>query len=247
MLAKSVGPEGWKAIANAISTLLEEATFEATSEGLSFRGMDPSHIALVDIQWPNSAFEQYECNGEIRFGVRIDELSKLLKRANKDDRIEVSIDENTFTLHIYNSYSKKYKLRLIDATASTTPVPKLALNTKIKLSMEAFREILDDIEVVADYITIDANKDRVAFIGKGDAGDVTVTLVKGSEKLLELEVKEDSKATYSLEYLSSITKAIGSSAEDLTIEFSKSMPIKIEFRAAQMLKINFYLAPRVEG
>lgn len=246
-IARTVEPEGWKAVASAISTLLEEATFEATSEGISFRGMDPSHVALIDINWPNSAFEEYECDSEIRFGLRIDELTKLLKRANKNDNIEVNISEdNIFTLKISNSYNKKYKLHLIDVTSSATPVPKLSFNAKIGLSIQAFKEILDDVEVVADYITIEAS-DKVVFHGKGDLGEATITLEEGNDKLDSLEVKEHSKATYSLEYLSSITKAIGSSAEELTIEFSTAMPIKLEFRVAKIGKIDFYLAPRVES
>ena len=39
--AKTNTSDEWKAIISAISTLVEEATFEATVEGISFRGMDP--------------------------------------------------------------------------------------------------------------------------------------------------------------------------------------------------------------
>ena len=63
--AKTSGSDGWKAVISAISTLVEEATFESTVQGISFRGMDPSHVALIDISWPNSAFEKYECDSEI--------------------------------------------------------------------------------------------------------------------------------------------------------------------------------------
>ena len=45
--AKTNGSEEWKAVISAVSTLVEEATFEATVEGISFRGMDPSHVALM--------------------------------------------------------------------------------------------------------------------------------------------------------------------------------------------------------
>ena len=50
--AKTSGSDDLKAIISAISTLVEEATFVATAEGITFRGMDPSHVALIDISWP---------------------------------------------------------------------------------------------------------------------------------------------------------------------------------------------------
>ena len=91
--AKTSGSEEWKAIISAVSTLVEEATFEATVEGISFRGMDPSHVALIDISWPNSAFEKYECDSDIKFGVRIDEFSNLIPRADKNNAIEINISD----------------------------------------------------------------------------------------------------------------------------------------------------------
>ena len=38
-------------------TIVDEASFEAGPTGLRFRSMDPSHVAPVDLSWPNSAFE----------------------------------------------------------------------------------------------------------------------------------------------------------------------------------------------
>ena len=80
-------PDEWKVVTSAISTLVDEATFEANVEGLLFRGMDPSHVALIDIHWPNSAFQKFNCNDSIKFGVRIDEFSKLIRRGDKKDTV----------------------------------------------------------------------------------------------------------------------------------------------------------------
>ena len=107
-LAKTKSPDEWKAVTSAISTLVDEATFEATVEGLSFRGMDPSHVALIDISWPNSAFDGYECDSALKFGVRIDEFSKLMKRAEKKDAVEVSVEENSLLhIKILNGYKRE--------------------------------------------------------------------------------------------------------------------------------------------
>ena len=82
--AKTNGSEEWKAIISAVSTLVEEATFEATVEGISFRGMDPSHVELIDISWPNSAFEKYECDSDIKFGVRTVSYTHLTLPTNRE-------------------------------------------------------------------------------------------------------------------------------------------------------------------
>ena len=48
----------WKAVSSVIKTLVEEATFEVSGEALTFRAMDPSHIALIDLYWPKNVFEE---------------------------------------------------------------------------------------------------------------------------------------------------------------------------------------------
>lgn len=244
--AKTSGSDEWKAIISAISTLVEEATFEATVEGITFRGMDPSHVALIDISWPNSAFEKYECDSDVKFGVRIDEFSKLVKRADKTDKIEINIsDDNMLLVNI--GKNKKYKMRLIESSASDTPLPKISYDSKIDLSSSLFDKILGDVQVVSDYLTITTTSNNAEFSGKGDSGEVIINLEKEKNELDEMIVRQDSVGTYSLEYLNPIVKAVGTSTGNIICEFSSAKPLRIEFKVANIGRIHFYLAPRVES
>jgi proliferating cell nuclear antigen len=245
--AKTKSPEEWKIINSAISTLVDEATFEATSEGISFRGMDPSHVALIDIFWPNTAFDSYQCDSELKFGVRISDFSKLIKRTDKKDELEVSItDQDVLRIKTSGSYKREYKMRLIESSSGSTPLPKLSFNSKLVLSLSAFDKILSDIEVVSEYVEIESFPERIEFLGKSDTGEAMVTMEPNSEGLEDLEVKEESKATYRLDYLLKIVKSVSSVGVTSAIEYSTKMPIRLEFRIANIGRIHFYLAPRVQ-
>jgi proliferating cell nuclear antigen len=246
-MAKTKSPDEWKAVTSAISTLVDEATFEATVEGIFFRGMDPSHVALIDIHWPNSAFEAYECDTAVKFGVRVDEFSKLIRRADKKDAIEVAVgDDSMLHIKISNNYSREYKMRLIESSASSTPLPKLNFNCKVVLTAGALDKILSDIQVISEYISIESKLKRVEFSGKGYSGEANILIESGSEGLEELNIQEDSKATYSLDYLSKITKAVSTAGGSVATEYSSKMPLRLEFRVANVGRIHFYLAPRVQ-
>ncbi len=244
--AKTSGSDDLKAIISAISTLVEEATFVANAEGITFRGMDPSHVALIDISWPNSAFENYECDSDIKFGVRIDEFSKIIKRADKKDSIEISISDQNMLL-VAVGKNKKYKIRLIEISATDTPLPKIPYDSKIILSSSKFDKILGDVNVVSDYLTIHTSDSKADFSGKGDSGEVMIDLDKDDESVEEVSSKEDSTGTYSLGYLNPVIKAVGTTAGSVTCEFSSAKPLRIEFKVANIGRIHFYLAPRVES
>ena len=244
--AKTSGSEEWKAVISAVSTLVEEATFEATVEGISFRGMDPSHVALIDIKWPNTAFEKYECDGDIKFGVRIDEFSKLIKRADKSNPIEINISDDNMLL-VTVGKNKKYKMRLIESSASDTPLPKIPYDSKISLTSSTFDKILGDVQVVSDYLIVSTAEIQAEFSGKGDSGEVNIILEKNKDELTELDVQADSSGTYSLEYIIPLVKAVGTTVETITCEFSSAKPLRIEFKVANLGRIHFYLAPRVEN
>jgi proliferating cell nuclear antigen len=246
-IARTKSPEEWKAVSAAISTLVDEATFEATVEGISFRGMDPSHVALIDIQWPNSTFASYECDSSVKFGVRVDEFSKLIKRGDRKDGVEIGVtDDSKLIIKLSNGYKREYKMRLIESSSSSTPLPKLSFNSKIVSTGSAFERVLSDIQVVSEYITLHTDTTRVEFSGKGDSGEAEIVLESGSEGLEDLNVKDTSTATYSLDYLSKITKAIGAVGSSIAAEYSSKMPLRLEFRVANIGRIHFYLAPRVQ-
>ncbi len=169
--------------------------------------MDPSHIALIDIYWPNHAFEKYECDSLVKFGIRVDEFSKLIRRADKKDAVEISIgDDSMLHVKMSNGYKREYKSHLIESSASSTPLPKLNFNSKAVFTATAFDKVLSDVQVVSEYISIESKSGRINFSGRGDSGEADITLEAGNEGLEELEAKEESKATYSIDYLSKITQ-----------------------------------------
>jgi proliferating cell nuclear antigen len=247
-LARSQTPNEWKAVTASILTLVEEATFDVSPEGISFRAMDPSHVALVDLSWPSSGFEKFDCSKSDKFTVRVEDFAKLIRRADSRDAIEIS-RHGTESLVLKLGAKREFELHLIESSQNVTPLPKLNFSSKFTIIEPAFDRVLNDISVISNHITIEAKKDQIMFSGKGDTGKAAVTLEKATQEVPELDVKEESKATYSIEYLLKITKAAGSASDMINFEYSSKMPLRMEFKLGEAAKggrIHFYLAPRVQ-
>ncbi len=245
--AKTATSVEWRAVAAAVKTLVEEATFEATGEGLTFRAMDPSHVALVDLSWPLVAFEKYECDKPFKFSLRVEDLVKLVGRSDSKDSVEISsTEEDAIMMKFTNGYKREFRIHLIEATGGTAPLPKLEFDTKATLTKSMLDKVLGDINVVSDQVTVQTTKEKLTFFGKSDVGQAEVAMSKTDADVLELQVAAESKATYSIDYLTGILKTAGSASDTVACSFSTKKPILLEFKLnEQGARIHFYLAPRV--
>lgn len=138
-------PEPFKRMVNALATLTDEATLDIDTEALTVRTMDPSHIALIDIHWPSSAFERFdnENTKAIKVGIRVDELQNTLKEFdNKKDSLKITLNGSDCMMVLDNRSGTVVKLRTIETSASSTPLPKLNFNSAIRLDYTVFEKVV---------------------------------------------------------------------------------------------------------
>jgi proliferating cell nuclear antigen len=208
--------------------------------------MDASHVSLLDISWKRDGFLEYECNeGEVTFGVRIDELLKLLKRIEKDTQVDISIADGEMQITASEGKrTRNYKLKLLDASKAETPVPKLSFNTRVTILYDALVDALKDIDVITNVVEIHANEAMIKFYGKGDAGDAEVVYWKDENTSIEMLNVKESITTYSLEYLLQMLNAVN--ADNVILEYSSKLPLRLQFLLPFRCDMQYYLAPRAE-
>jgi proliferating cell nuclear antigen len=232
----------------SISILVDEATFKLDSEGMKLRAMDPSRVAMVDFEWPKTVFEEYQCDTPTKICINITELLKLLKRAGRDEVVELSLDEKTGKLQVKISgkYTRNFTMPTLEASEEEVPTPKLTFNVKVKATTSGLSQAIEDAQLVSDHVKVEADAEKLVLNAAGDLMGAVISLQKGTDTILDLEAKEPSKATFSLSYLSEIIKAASATSDIGTLEFSSDMPIKLDFQQAKEGKLTFYLAPRIE-
>ncbi|MBS7607467.1 MAG: proliferating cell nuclear antigen (pcna) [Thermoproteota archaeon] len=235
-------------VLDALSAIVDEATFTIDPDGIKLRAMDPSRVAMVDFEMRKTSFDEYESEGESKVCVNLNELKKLLKRAGKDDTIEMSLSEDSgqFLVKIRGRYTRTFSLPVLESSEEEIPEPKLTFNAKITLTASDFYDTLRDAEMVSDSVRIEADGERLVMSAKGDVAGAEIEIRKGDDTLISMEVKEPSKATFSLSYLTDIVKAAADTSDIVTLEFSTDMPLRLDFRQRYDGKLVYLLAPRVE-
>ncbi len=247
--AKMADAKILKDMISAISTLIDEATFDINPDGIKLRAMDPSRVAMVDFEWPKTVFDEYACSEPMKMCLNISEMLKLLRRTGKDESVELSLDEKTgrLQLTITGTYVRSFNMPTLEAVEEEVPTPKVAFNVKLKVTTDGLSQAIEDANLVSDHVRLEIDKEKIVMRAAGDIMGATIEMKKGSDALLDLEAKEESKATFSLSYLSDIVKAAAATSEVATIEFSTDMPIRLDFQQQPKEgKLTFYLAPRIE-
>jgi proliferating cell nuclear antigen len=231
-----------------ISTLVDEATFNVSSKGIKLRAMDPSRVAMIDFEWPNTIFDEYLCDAPLKMCINVSEMLKLLRRAAKEESVELTIDEKTGRLKIAikGRYDRNFTMPTLEAAEEEVPTPKITFNVRAKTTTHGLHQAIEDVQLVSDHVRIEIDNEKMTLRATGDLMGAVVELKKGSETLLDLEAKESSKATFSLSYLSDIIKNASATSDIATLEFSSDMPVKIDFQQPKEGRLTFYLAPRIE-
>ena len=151
----------WKSIINAISNISEEAMFICNSDGITFRGIDPTHVSLLDITFPKESFEEFSSITTF-FGLRVVDLKNVLNAADNNDTIEFQIeDEGSFKVLINGSLQMTYSLRLIEKTEVNTEIPKIESKSKFSITPGILTRIISNMEKVSEHMTIKTLDDEV--------------------------------------------------------------------------------------
>jgi len=237
----------FKKIIDAMSNLVDEISFEVDEKGLRASAMDPSHVALVSVDIPREAFDEYVADPH-EIGVDLEALKKIVKRAKSKEMLTLELDEerNRLNVILKNDATRKFSLSLYDVSTSNVKVPDLNYPNEIIMKAGAFKDALKDAELVDDHVTLKVDGEgRFIVSSKGDVNQSETIFDENSEAVLDMRITEPARSTFSLSYLEDITKAV-SSDDILHIYLGSDMPVKIEFNVADG-KILFLLAPRIES
>jgi len=239
----------WKNLISAISTRIDEGSFNADKDGLKLRAMDPSHVAMVDFEWPKAVFDEYVCDEPTKLCINFSEMLKFLRRIGSEESIDLNFDPKNAKLNIVlkSKYTRTFSMATLEPSSEEIPTPKVSFNSMARVTAETLKNSMEDVSTVSDQIQFDISDDKLNLKASGDLGTASIEIEKGSEDLLNLDVKQRSKATYSLNYILEMVKSASNLSDLVTVELSSDMPIRLNFELPQQWRLQYYLAPRIES
>jgi len=242
--ARITNIDEWKAILSAIEDVVEDAVFICSKDGITFRGMNSSQMALLDVTFPKSSFDEFVSNNSF-FGLKIKDFSTIMNFALSGDLVDLSMSQKTeMSVSIKNKITTEYIIKLIQRKKNKLPIPKVKYKSQLSVESNTLTQILSNIHQISEYVKIHCDSKRVIFSGQGDSGDTKINLNSSNPNLKTLTSTEISSAQYSLEYMAKIIRNIGKTSKIINLEYSNKNPVHIMFDMPSNTKVNYYLAPK---
>ncbi len=231
-------------VVDVVSTLVDEAKFNVTKDGLTVKAVDPAHVAMVDLTLEKGAFESFRAD-EAELGMDMDKVKEVLRLAKATDLISLTHEEDKNRL-VMNVGNTTRRMSLVDTAGMSDPkVPSLNLPAKLTVRTDELRQGIRASESVSDHIALLVGPDGFEIVSEGDTDTVSHKVPK--DLLEELQTKEAVRSLFPLDYFSNMVKAI-STAPSVKLYLGNDYPVKMEFKiAAGKGEVRYLLAPRIES
>ncbi|MEZ0345973.1 MAG: proliferating cell nuclear antigen (pcna) [Infirmifilum sp.] len=247
-MVKFIFPDAreWRYVLESLSTIVDEANFVASPDGLRLRALDPGRIAMVDLYMPAGLFEEYNVDAETKIGVVLDDIDKVLKRARSDDKLVFEVGEGRLTIMLLGRAERRFRFPLLDIAGQELPSPKLNFTVAAKMLSDTFRDALKDASLVSESVKLKAEGEALYMSARSDRGETESKFTIESGSLLEIDVKEPAEASYGIDFLDKIVSKAYRVSDIMTLRFATNMPIELGFDIAGGGTLKYLLAPRME-
>ncbi len=239
--------KSFKDAVNAAVNLIDEGVFEVSPSGMHLRAMDPSQIAMVDLDMPKEFFSSFDADGRFTISLNLSSFSKILSTARPGEKLSMSVSEDSskLSLEFKGESKRRISVPLLDLSQSEVKEPKVPFDVFIKINSGALKGMLGDAGLLSSHVVFEASDLEFVVEAKGDSGDVRIETDKNSQTIKEFKVQNGARAMFPFEYLDNMTKSC-SSEGFLELNLKTDAPIKIYYLIGKA-KLSYYLAPRVES
>ncbi|MDY6769978.1 MAG: proliferating cell nuclear antigen (pcna) [Candidatus Nanohaloarchaea archaeon] len=232
----------------SISNIITEGVFQFSEDGVALVAADPAMVAMVDFTIEEDAFDAYECDGEEKIGVNIEDLYSIVRRAGSNESVVLELDEDDAKLNVTmrNGSERSFSLALLNLDEDDIPsTDDLDFSVAADVTTAVLDDAIGDASVVGDAVTVGADADGITLQAEGDNSTVETRIGAGSDGVMELQANGEVRSMFSLDYLNKMIKAKKLS-DTAHVKLGDDFPMRLEFQVPEKLHLSYILAPRIE-
>ncbi len=235
----------WRDCVDSIVSLVDEGSFNISSDGITLKAMDPSGISMVSFFIPAKAFSKYTVDKGVNVGLNLENLSKILSRTRDNEALVMKDADNKLSMEFLGASAKRrYKLQMIDVKKGVEKEPNVEFDAKVEISGEPLKEIIKDASLISSYIAFKASKNQFVISAHGDSGELEEVHENDGAVIKKVDAGKNAEAVFNLEFLENMVKSCPSGSA-INIGLKSNEPLKLNYKIGEA-SVTYFLAPYME-
>lgn len=237
--------QDFKKVVKALQELIgDEVTFYVTMQGIRVLQLDPSRVALTELLMEKHVFEEYHCVQEGKFAFDLERLKdRTLKNVYKDETVEIVFNNGTAHVTLNADFKRHVDVTLLEPAEEESAKPvNVNYTAQAKLVTKTVQKIMKDVDAPLRFF---ATPDVLRMQERTDYEPFFVELKRGSDSLIDIEIREPADVTCSSSYFAAAVDALAPLTELLTLNLKTDMPLQLKCYALGKMPFTFWLAPKI--
>ena len=230
-------------ILKSVAELVDEISIRVESNGIMLKALDPGRIAMLSVELPPEAFQEYTVQEPLSIGLSVGNIIKVLKHIKKNDKITIAANEEYVEILIEGTSVRRYKFRNIEVLSEEVPEINVEYDIEGSVLVSPLRTAINELSNITDTIGITIREESIVMYDyENKRTQYRFSSTTGT--LISLNVKKEADVAFDSEYLSKIVDILrlGSVAD---IKFGSEAPLYIEVGISTGGKAQYYLAAKI--
>lgn len=245
LLMRTLQASVFKTLVEALKELLIDTEFVFDASGMKVVSVDSRHEVLVHLRLHK--FDSYYCEGEVKLGVNLMQLHKLIKTIAASDVLTLFSDRedpNHLGVRIENEAKKHcttYRLDLLDMSPFVVTCDPLEFSQTVRMPSADFQKYCRDMGSLSDEIEVRRLKDRLVLSCRGAFCRQETEILDGVE---HAEGEEIMQGVFTLKHLVHFTKCTNL-CPTVDLYLCNDKPLVVEYGVSNMGTIRLVLSPHM--
>lgn len=228
---------------------LDEVPMNVSESGLLIRALSPDKNLMVEINIPQTAFEEFEVDKETSIVVERTSFLRVFRRSTRRDSVVMMYEDGSRDLKVIlintkSGAERSYSVDVREVGVELIGSINVDLSVKFQIDSDEFRKIIRDAKLINEHLELIYSEGRIEVRSTSENKAFRQVLML-DKPLYILESRESHvSCRYDLDLLKTIATSL-TVGDVVTVEYGASLPLKMTLNLSDGTIINYWIAPRI--
>jgi proliferating cell nuclear antigen len=246
---RTVQSNAVRILVESLKNILSDVNIQISPDGIKILAMDGAKVAVVHLKLDSQHFEFFNCVSQVKIGVNMLSLHKILKSVKNNDIITFYITReisSELNIKIENKEKKTViisVIKLLDINDPIFDVPNIEFESVITMPSNDFQSYISDLSTISNCVCISSTESDFILSAEGDFASQNIIIGETNNGLI-VSKRSVEKGEFNIKYLQLFTKSTNL-CTTVEIYLKTKFPLILVYNVANLGKLKYCLAPKI--